>query len=129
MRAWQILYWLIGGVLMGFGIIGILSIGFPFLLLGIGLVAFGIARFWIRDLWAAVMGFGAAPALILWHAIVTAPPPCPPGGLVVHGGTASCGYMPPSYTEMAIFFGAVALAGALWPLLAWSLHRRRHAHA
>jgi hypothetical protein len=37
----RVLYWLLTGALIGFGAIAILSIGFPFLLLGLILVVFG----------------------------------------------------------------------------------------
>jgi hypothetical protein len=73
-------YWVIAGGLVGFGFIGILSIGLPFLLVGLGLLIAGVVWWHGRGFWLAVFAFGAVPALILAFDILTAPPParaCP----------------------------------------------------
>ena len=57
MQTRRILYWALAGALMGFGYIAILSIGSPFLLLGLGLVIFGLIRRWFTGFWAFLIGF------------------------------------------------------------------------
>jgi hypothetical protein len=51
---------LLTGVLIGFGLIGILSVGAPFLLLGVILAVIGALRVDARGIWAALVGFGAS---------------------------------------------------------------------
>lgn len=127
MAARQLFYWLLAGALIGFGVIGILSIGFPFLLVGCGLVIYGIIRFRFRGFWAFLVGFGTLPAIILMVDILTAPPPCTGQPLLLppHVSSISCGYIPPSYYNLAIFFGCTALLGGVWPLLRVLLRRLR----
>jgi hypothetical protein len=119
MRTWQLLYWVSAGGLIGFGLIGILSIGFPFLLVGLGMVIYGAVRRWMDTLWAAFVGFGIFPTLFLIYDIITAPPPCPPQGLSLppNATSVSCGYIPGSYYVLLVIFGVIALAGGLWPLI------------
>lgn len=117
--------WGFVGALFGVGLIAILSIGWPLILLGLVLAG---AIAWIgrgRGFWAALIGFGIAPAAILIFDIVTAPPPCPAQPVVVTGGSFTCGYIPPAYGYMAAAFLAVALAGALIPLVSRLLRARR----
>ena len=61
----RMLYWLLTGALIGFGCIAILSIGFAFLMLGLILLPVGAIRLGGRGLWAALVGLGGLPALIL----------------------------------------------------------------
>ena len=118
MAAPQQFYWLLAGALIGFGLIAILSIGFPFLLVGCGLVIYGIIRFRFRGFWAFLVGFGALPALILAAQLVGSPlPPCT--------GTSRGDCYPPAYSTLAIFFGGIALLGGVWPLLRVLLRRLR----
>jgi hypothetical protein len=119
MRTRRPLYWALAGSLMGFGFIGILSIGSPFLLLGLGLVIFGLIRHWFGGFWAFLIGFGGLPALILIFDIVTAPPQCPPGHIVLPPGVHfyECGGPLDNYRMLAIIFGAIALVGVAWPLI------------
>ncbi len=126
----QHFYWLLAGALMGFGLIGILSIGFPFLLVGCGLVMYGIIRFRFRGFWAFLVGFGALPALILAAQLVGSPLPIctvTSTGLSYESlpGTTSGGCYPPSYYTLAIFFGGIVLLGGVWPLLRVLLRRLR----
>ena len=119
MAARQLFYWLLAGTLVGFGVIAILSIGFPFLLVGCGLVIFGIIRFRFKGFWAFLVGFGALPALILTAQLVGSPlPTCLPGST-----NGNC--YPPSYYNLAIFFGCTALLGGVWALLRVLLRRLR----
>jgi len=127
MQNQRLLYWLIAGALIGFGLIGILSIGFPFIIVGLVLCIYGVIRFRASGCWAAIIGFGALPAVILVLDIITAPPPCtgqaltsPPGGSGV-----SCSSIPSSYYIMALTFGFIALLGAAWPLLQRRFSRSR----
>jgi len=119
MQKWLLFYWIVAGALIGFGVIGILSIGLPFLLIGLGMVVYGIIRFRARGFWAALIGFGTLPAFILIVDIITAPPPCNGQPLVLppNASSVSCGYIPTSYYILAVFFGAIALLGMAWPLL------------
>jgi hypothetical protein len=119
MQNWRLFYWLVAGALTGFGVIGILSIGFPFLLAGLGMVIYGVIRFKARGFWAALIGFGTLPALILIWDIISAPPPCTGQVLTLPPDTSSvsCGYIPDSYYLMAVIFGVIALVGMVWPLL------------
>jgi hypothetical protein len=91
MRTRRTLYWLLAGALMGFGVIGILSIGFPFLLVGLGLTIFLLIRRWLSGAWALLVGFGGLPALILAFDVLTAPPPCPPGPVTLQPGGGRAG--------------------------------------
>ncbi len=112
-----LILWALVGALFGVGVIALLSIGWGLILLGV-ILAGSIA--WIgrgRGLWAALIGFGLAPAAILIFDIVTAPPACSNQPIVVTGGSYTCGYTPPSYTYLAIAFLTVALIGALIPLV------------
>lgn len=136
MYIWRALYWAVIGALLGVGIIAILSIG-VFLWLAAGvlllvlLVAFGRERW--RGAWAVVVGFGAGPALILLYDIITAPPLCPPGGMILQPGQtyAVCGGpLPQAYYVLALGFGAIAVVGIALPLLGrWRRRDGRHAAA
>lgn len=59
------IYWAITGALIGVGMIAILSIGIFLLVASVPLLVIGAMRGWLRELWAAVVGFGVAPMLIL----------------------------------------------------------------
>lgn len=130
MAALQLFYWLLAGALVGFGVIGILSIGLPFLLVGGGLVMYGIIRFRFRGCWAFLVGFGVLPALILAAQLVGSPmSTCTVMSTgvsyVSSSGTTSGGCYPPSYYTMAILFGCTAFLGGVWPLLQVLLRRLR----
>jgi hypothetical protein len=118
MQTRRILYWALAGAVMGFGVIGALSIGVPFLLVGVALVIFGLIRRWFGGLWALLIGLGGLPALILTLDIVTAPPQCPPGPITLPPGVSSyeCSGPLDNYVKLAIIFGAIALVGVAWPL-------------
>lgn len=81
-RVLRLGYWLITGALLGFGLIGILSIGAPILLLGLLLLIFGAIRLGGSGLWAAAVGFGSVPALVLLYAVTSAPWACLSAGQV-----------------------------------------------
>lgn len=118
----RVLYWLLTGALIGFGVIAILSIGFPLLLLGIGLVVFGAIRLGGTGLWAALVGFGGLPASLLVWDLASMPWACasPTGGGLPNVSYYTCvdtflGSLT-TYHVMAFGFGVIALVGLAWPL-------------
>lgn len=120
----RILYWLLTGACLGFGLIAILSIGIVFLLVGLILLVVGALRLGGRGIWAALIGFGAVPAAILIWDVVSAPWGCiTPGGATSRTGVNyfNCMQTPvgqlTSYHVMAAGFVVIALAGLAWPLL------------
>ena len=126
---WRIVYWLLTGALLGVGFIAILSIGSLFLLLGVLLVVFGALRVGPRGIWAALVGFGAAPAGILIWDVVSAPWACQGGEGLPNVNYFSCIDTPfgllTTYHILALFFGVIALFGLAWPL-AQRLWTRSH---
>ena len=124
MSGGRTLYWLLTGACLGFGVIAILSIGIFFLAAGLILLVVGAIRFRGKSLWAALVGFGGAPALLLIWDVVSGPWGCiTPGGGDSQPGVSyyTCVETPvgqlPSYHVMAFGFGVIALAGLAWPLL------------
>ncbi|HET9109718.1 MAG TPA: hypothetical protein VFN78_02720 [Ktedonobacterales bacterium] len=139
MANWRIPYWLLVGALLGLGVISILSIGLLVLPVGLILLAFGAIRFGGGRLWAALVGFGAAPALLLLWDVTSQPWACNPGGPGLSGSTTQTGvnyftcvntFVGPltTYHVMAAIFGAIALVGLLWGLAAllWGTAARRN---
>lgn len=125
----RILYWLLAGALIGFGVIAILSIGSPFILLGMILVIFGAIRLGGAGVWAALVGFGGVPAGILIWDVASAPWACmsPTGGALPNVNYYTCvdtflGTLT-TYHVMAFGFGVIALVGLAWPLLHQLLSR------
>jgi hypothetical protein len=134
-RKLRLAYWLVTGALLGFGLLGILTIGLPFLLVGVVLVIFGAIRLGGSGLWAAVVSFGGIPALFLLYDITSAPWACLPAGGQVTTTTSSqtsgsyytCVDTPvgplTTYHILAIGFGIIALVGVAWPLLQQNFRR------
>lgn len=123
-------YWLITGALTGSSLLGVLSFGFPFVILGVILVAVGLI--WMRgaEWWTALVGFGGVPAVLLLLEVTSRPWACISGP--VTGGRPNVGYYTcvetpvgplTIYHIMAIVFGAIALAGLVWAL--WRAHVTR----
>lgn len=119
-------YWIIAGGLIGFGFIGILSIGLPFLIVGLGMLVVGLFLWRGRGFWLAVIAFGGLPALILAFDILTALPPCKPI-TIAPGQGYSCSEIGPGYYELAAIFAGIALLGIAWPLACrlWTRQRAR----
>jgi hypothetical protein len=127
------LYWLLTGALIGFGCIAILSIGFPFLVLGLILLPVGAIRLGGRGLWAALVGLGGLPALIRIRDLTRMPWACLPGNgelSLPNVGYFTCvdtfaGRLT-TYHVLAFGFGVIAVAGLAWPLLSrvWRQGRR-----
>ena len=120
-RPWQhIVYWCIMGAVLGFGLIGMMTIGLPFLLIGVLMVVYGASRVGKTGVWGLLVGFGALPALFLL------PPyfflePCAPGTVLSipadapPGTVVSCsGPVPQAYLYLGLVFAAVAVIGLVW---------------
>jgi hypothetical protein len=134
MSNWRMLYWLIVGACFGFGIISILSIGIIFLVAGLALLIFGAIRFGPARMWAAIVGFGVAPAALLLWDVTSQPWACEPANHTVVSPIVPPGtsYTSPNYYTclntlagplttyhvLAAIFGAIAIVGLLWGLLA-----------
>jgi hypothetical protein len=128
MRMWgRLLYWFIAGAFLGIGLGGIASIGLPFLLVSVPMLIYGLSWLGGRDFWAALIGFGALPVLLIVYGdrlhgdgMLKR---CPPGwGLTIvpdtPGGTLlACGEITQSALYFALFFGAVLLGGVIWGLV------------
>ena len=57
-------YWTTAGALVGFGMIGLVTVGAPFLLAGLVLALAGLVFLRTGGLWAFFVGFGGLPALV-----------------------------------------------------------------
>jgi hypothetical protein len=119
-------YWASAGALAGFGLIGLMTIGAPFLLAGVVLALVGLIFLRTRGLWAFFVGFGGLPALVfllhISNGIRSALNPycAQPGdpGTPVRGPVSvSCLDVPASYYVMFAVFAAVALFGVALGLL------------
>lgn len=124
MSTGRVLYWMLAGSLIGFGLISLLSIGLPFLLVGVGLIIFGAVRLGGQGFWAAFVGFGGLPALILLWDVSSVAWACQPSS----GGPSqpNVSYYTcvdtfvgrlTTYHVLALAFGVIALLGLAWPLL------------
>ena len=118
-------YWLVAGAVVGFGLIGPMTIGFPFLIAGMVLCVVGVWKPGIGGSWAFLVGLGGLPALIFLRHITDAAlnPYCsgdlysgeivaPPGE-----GMVSCSYAPASYNVMFGISVAITLSGVVVYLL------------
>ncbi len=114
-------YWAAAGALAGFGLIGLMTIGAPFLLVGVVLALVGLLFLRTTGLWAFFVGFGGLPALVfllhISNGIRSALNPyCPQPGEPGMPGTpgprpVSVSFVPASYYAMFAVFAAVALFG------------------
>ena len=131
---WRIGYWLLTGALIGFGMIGILSIGAPVLLLGVILLVIGALRVGPRGIWAALVGFGALPASILIWDVVSMPWACQGGEALPNVNYFSCVDTPfgplTTYHFMAFILGPIAVLGLAWPFarMVWTRTTSRAIH-
>lgn len=111
MRTREPLYWGLIGALLGFGLLSINSVGLPFLLLGLALSIVAGMRLKAGGLWAALIGFGVVPVAGYLYDIITTPSACSANQ------HSRCGHLSSTYYVAPIIFGAIALAGILWPLV------------
>jgi hypothetical protein len=114
------LYWIATGAVMGFGLIGVMTIGFPFLVAGLVMAIVGLWRPSWGGAWGLLVGIGGLPALVfLAHFVqgirTALNPYCAeqgPGTMMPPPpGPVECALVPPSYYVMFVIFTAVALAG------------------
>ncbi|CAN5865784.1 hypothetical protein BH23ACT11_BH23ACT11_11670 [soil metagenome] len=129
MRNWmKVLYWAVAGSFVGVGLIGILSIGYPFLILGLIMIAFGMIKVGTRHAWASLVGFGVVPVMFLSASVVEvfffSDPSCSGifwGNSVSASGSVApgqesitCVQVPGSYLIMLAIFSAIVLFGLIW---------------
>ena len=121
------LYWVAAGAAVGFGLIGLMTIGFPFLIAGLVMAVVGVWRPGIGGAWGILVGFGGLPALVfLSHMIEGARtalnPYCAEQGpatlLPPPASPVECAYIPGSYYVMFAIFAAIALLGVALGLFA-----------
>ncbi|HEX2728976.1 MAG TPA: hypothetical protein VHM16_04425 [Rubrobacteraceae bacterium] len=129
MRRVEVLYWTITGAMMGFGLIGLMTIGFPFLIVGLVMAFIGLWKPGISRAWAALIGFGGLPALFfLSHMIDSARSAVNPYCNITGPNTGEinippevsmveCSYSPASYYVMFAVFAAITLLGVCLGLL------------
>jgi len=104
------LYWFVAGGLIGFGVIALLSIGWPLILVGLILLVIGALRLGVRELWGAFLGGGLVPLAFLLNDLQN--PDIQPAT------TAQF------YQLLAMLLGAITLLGLLWGLIATLLSLR-----
>lgn len=132
MSQWmKVLYWAISGGFVGFGLIGILSIGYPFLVIGAIMCVIGVFKVGVRSAWSALVGFGLVPAAFLSAALISvfflADPSCSgifwgnsvsgSGSLSAGEESITCANVPGSYLIMLGIFSVIALSGLGWRTL------------
>jgi hypothetical protein len=123
---------MVAGALMGFGFIGLMSIGLPFLVLGTVMAVAGLLHFHARGSWAFPVGFGGLPALLLTvnmvRDILRSDWSCSSFFASDNGASGSgsgsvsvgpggeeviCTIIPGSYLIMALMFWGIVLFGLL----------------
>lgn len=104
-----LLWWVALGVLLGLGFVVVPSLGPSLLLLSMLLITGSILALGPAAAWAAGIGFGLWPSLILIHTIATAAPPCQS----VAAGTApaACASVPASYGVVAAILALIPVVG------------------
>ena len=129
MRVWTgSLYWLVAGAVVGFGLIGLMTIGYPFLIVGMVLCIVGVWKPGIGGSWAFLIGLGGLPALVFLRHIADAAltamnPYCSedlnsPGiGVTPGADTVTCSYAPASYYVLFGISVAITLSGVFLYLL------------
>jgi hypothetical protein len=120
---------------MGFGLIGLMTIGFPFVVVGLAMAVVGVWKPGKGGAWGILIGFGGLPALVLLSHLVQGVrtalnPYCaqlgPGTPIPPAAGTVECAFIPGSYYVMFAIFTAIALLGVALKLL---LRARSHAAA
>jgi hypothetical protein len=110
-------YWGLVGALIGFGVLSLLSIGLPFVLVGMVLAVVGIWKFGVHDAWVALVACGVLDAAIVMHTISSAGPVCPASGM---GHTQSaCSDLPSTYVQIVVVAWCIAIIGVLVPAVRW----------
>lgn len=110
--------------------IGLMTIGLPFLILGLIMAVVGVWRPGIGGVWGVLIGFGGLPALVFLSHIIEGlrtalDPYCAqqePGTLLPPTtGPVECAFIPVSYYVMFVIFAAIAFLG----ISLWLFARRR----
>ncbi len=102
------IYWFGVGACTGLGIIMIFSLGIALLLAALALVLYATRQGLGKNMWAAMLGLGLAPALLLTYE---------------YASTSASSFLS-GYTAVIIACWAIALIGLLWGLSGLLLHRR-----
>jgi hypothetical protein len=129
-------YWIATGAVTGFGLIGLMTIGFPFMVVGLIMAVVGVWRLGVGGIWGFLIGFGGLPALVflsnILEGIRTAlnpycaqsrglgtPASPATGSIEIPPGVdqVECALIPGSYYMMFVIFAAVALLGVTLGLL------------
>jgi len=107
--------------MMGFGLIGLMTIGFPFVVVGLAMAVVGVWKPGIGGAWGILIGFGGLPALVFLSHIVQGVrtalnPYCaqlggPGTPIPPPVGPVECAFIPGSYYVMFAIFTAIALLG------------------
>jgi hypothetical protein len=119
------LFWAVTGTLITFGSFALMTIGMPFLLVGLVTAAFGLYWLGTRGVWAITVGLGGVPAYIVLsdvlEAVGASGPPCTQeeGAVTIaapsgagESATSSCSpAVPDGYIVVLAFFGLIALSG------------------
>jgi hypothetical protein len=121
------LYWAATGAVLGFGLIGLMTVGFPFVIVGLAMALVGVWKPGTGGAWGILIGFGGLPALVFLSHIVQgvrtalnpycALPGGPATGIPPAAGPVVCAYIPGSYYVMFAIFTAIALLGVALGLL------------
>lgn len=123
MRWVGVLYWVVTGAIIGFGLIGLMTIGFPFLIIGLAMALVGIWKPGVSGVWAALVGFGGLPAMFFLSHMLDAArsamnPYCNTTGpnagaisITPEASAVDCSYIPTSYYVMFAIFAAITLLG------------------
>ncbi len=116
-----LLWWVALGVLLGLGFVVVPSLGPSLLLLSMLLIAGSVLALGPAAVWAAGIGLGLWPSLILIHTIAIAAPPCQSAA----GGTVSgaCASVPASYGVVAAILALIPVVGLVPGI--WIETRRR----
>ena len=126
------IYWVTSGAMTGFGLIGLMTIGFPFLVVGLAMAVVGVWRSSISGAWGFLIGFGGLPSLVFLLHIAQgirtalnpycAQPVGPGTTMPPPAGPVECAFVPGSYYVMFVIFTALALAGVALGLLRAMVH-------
>ena len=116
------LYWMATGAVIGFGLIGLMTIGFPYLVAGLVMALVGLWRPGRGGAWGLLVGIGGLPALVflshLVRGLLTAlnpycGEPGPGAPMPPRPGPVECAFVPGSYYVMFAIFTAVSLQASV----------------
>jgi hypothetical protein len=125
MSIWRNVYWFFTGAFIAFGFLGILSIGLPFLVVGVLMLVGGLFLWRGRGFWLMIVGAGTCEVIVISRTLLTAPPTCPPGEIIFGSGQGpySCSGPLDSLRILDAIFGGILLLGLALGLGARLLRR------